>query len=324
MSVLSSEFTSKPTGRETSLWQKDPSGIYSQGIGTVVNDDITGVMEGIYSTTGYGGTVTVENWYKQLPYAFIFTNRANRKSTFYLPISPSNLTITTHFATNVISTMYGTVEEHSEQRYYDIVISGTTGMSPRYWEPNEITMGGGGRAGFPIKGLIPGGAGGFAARTQALAEIAIGQASAIFGDDAPSTGINLEKTGYVAFHNLYKFLLAYKKDASGESSTRKRKSHPIKFVNYKDNNEYDMAIQSFQLTRDASNPMLYNYNLIMRAYNLREANGSDIQGDIADRAAELGLDDINNNSIFSMMANKARSAKNAAYAAIATAKGFGS
>ena len=126
------------------------------------------------------------------------------------------------------------------------------------------------------------------------------------------------------FYNLYKFLLTYKKDASGESSTRRRSGHPIKFVNYKDNNEYDVAVQGFQLSRDASNPMLYNYNITLRAYNLREADGTDIQNDITDRAAELGLDDINNDSFFSKMANKARSAKNAAYAAIAAAKGFGS
>lgn len=320
--LTSAEFPGNPSGAARSIFPG--SNINGSGAGTISKDTITGVMEDIYSTTGYGGTATIENWYKQKPYAFVFTNRSNKKNTFYLPISPSNLNITTHFATNVISTMYGTVEEHSEQRYYDIQISGTTGMAPRYWEVVENTFGTGGRAGFPIKGLIPGGAGGFAARTQALATAALNSASDVFGNDRPSTGIDLERTGYVAFHNLYKFLLAYKKDTSGETSIVKRRQHPIKFVNYKDNNEYDVAIQGFTLTRDAANPMLYNYNLTMRAYNLREANGTDIQNDINDRAAELGLDDINNNSLFSKMANKARAAKNAAYSAIAAARGFGS
>lgn len=320
MGRLDAEHTGKASGAEKSVFPNgNPNGAFG-----AFTSGILETMEDIYSTRSFRGKSSAENWYKQKPYAFVFISRSNRKSTFYLPISPSNLNITTHFATNVISTMYGTVEEHSEQRYYDIQISGTTGMAPRYWDVIENTFGTGGRAGFPIKGLIPGGAGGFAARTQALAAAALNNAADIFGSDRPSTGIDLEKTGYIAFHNLYKFLLAYKKDASGENSTVKRKQHPITFVNYKDNNEYDVAIQGFTLTRDASNPMLYNYNLTMRAYNLREANGTDILNDITDRAAELGLDNVNNNSLFSKMANKARSAKNAAYAAIAAVKGAGS
>ncbi len=292
-------------------------------------------MEKIYKTDPeFGNTSFVRNWYLQKPYTFVFTDRKKNVSTFNLPISPSNINITTHWATNVISTMYGTVEEHSEQRYYDIVISGTTGMSPRFYKPvigtdARVNAPSEGRVGFPIKGLIPGGIKGglhgFASRTQALVTNALNQASDLFGfGDRVTTGIDLKRTGYVAFHNFYKFLLTYKKDASGESSIRQRSKHPIKFVNFKDNNQYDVAITGFQLTRDASNPMLYNYNLTMRAYNLQDITAETIEIDIADRAAELGLDNINNESFFSTMANKARQAKNAAYAAIAAAKGFGS
>ncbi|CAM6003882.1 unnamed protein product [Sphagnum balticum] len=36
---------------------------------------------------------------------------------------------------NVIPTLYGTVEEHSDVRYYDIVIEGTTGMAPKFVKP---------------------------------------------------------------------------------------------------------------------------------------------------------------------------------------------
>lgn len=287
--------------------------------GTITND-----MEKIYKTSpDTGATTFTHNWYKQKPYAIVFTDRSGNAETFYLPISPSNLNITTHWATNVITTMYGTVEEHSEQRYYDIQISGTTGMSPRYYRPIGFQrLPSDGRAGFPIKGLIPGGAGGFFQRTQDLVSNALNQAADIFGDDRGTTGIDLENTGYVAFHNLYKFLLTYKKDASGENSKRRRSSHPLKFVNYKDNNEYDVAITGFQLTRDASNPMLYNYNMTMRAYNLRDVTSNKIVADVQDRAQALGLDGLES-SIFSKMATKARQAKNAAYSAIAAVKGFG-
>jgi len=287
---------------------------------TVLND-----MDKIYSTDPDTDDASYRShWYQQKPYAIVFTSRAGETDTFYLPIAPSNLNIVTHWATNVISTMYGTVEEHSEQRYYDITIVGTTGISPRYYKPlGYQRTPSEGRLGFPVKSLIPGEAGGFAKRTQALAQNAINNASdLILGREAPSTGVNSYQTGYVAFHNLYKFLLNYKKDASGENSIRRRSGHPLKFVNFKDNNEYDVAITGFQLSRDANNPMLYNYNITMRAYNLRSADSYDIELDIKDRSKDLGLDGIKT-SFFAQMANKVSQAKNAAYSAIAFAKGFG-
>jgi hypothetical protein len=231
--------------------------------------------------------------------------------------------------------MYGTIEEHSEQRYYDIVISGTTGMSPRYYDvierqtedeagrPSSAI----GRASFPVKSLIDGNLGGFFKRTQALVDNTLNQANDLLGDDNGSTGIDLTKTGYVAFHNFYKFLLAYKKDVSGElgtSASDRNQQHPLVFVNYKDNNQYNVAIQNFQLTRDVSTPLLYNYNIVMRAYNLQQADPQSIALDLADRAQELGLTEVNNSSLFSKIANKAKQAKNLAYSAIAAAKGFGS
>lgn len=270
------------------------------------------------------------NWYKQKPYAFEFGDSKDRR-TFYLPISPSNLNITTHFATNVISTMYGTVEEHSEQRYYDISISGTTGMSPRYYKEiktqirdhkNEVD----GRAGVPVKSKVQasGLLGGFFKRTLSLVDNVLNQASDLLGDDEPSTGIDLEKTGYAAFHNFYKFLLVHKKFAAGEKVRHKSTSKTLRFINYKDNNMYDVAVQTFQLTRDASNPMLYNYNIVMRAYNMRSADKKDISADVKERSEELGLSGIETTSVFAKVANKARQAKNAGYSAIAAARGFGS
>lgn len=262
---------------------------------------------------------SLENWYKQLPYGFRF-----RGMDFYLPIAPSNLNITTHFATNVISTMYGTVEEHSEQRYYDITISGTTGMSPRYYKavgqestvPSVV-----GRAGFPIKSKIGGNLGGFFKRTQALVQNSLNQVSDLLGESDPSTGIDLQRTGYAAFHNFYKFLLLHKKVATGQSTVGKGSKNLI-FLNYKDQSQYNVAIQTFQLTRDASNPMLYNYNISMRAYNLQTVDSDDVRPSVGARLADLGLNGINT-SLATTLANKARQAKNAAYSAIAAAKGFG-
>lgn len=294
---------------------------------------------GIYDTGESGNqfdnseakNTPIGNWYKQKPYSFEFGD-AGKTRSFYLPISPSNLSITTHFATNIISTMYGTVEEHSEQRYFDINIAGTTGMSPRYYKEISDQVSDSndtkalGRAGVPIKSKIGGGLSGFFKRTASLVENTLNQVSDLLGEDKATTGIDLRRTGYVAFHNFYKFLLVHKKLVAREKmadgyTARDKK---LKFINYKDNNMYDVAIQTFQLTRDASNPMLYNYNIVMRAYNLRSADAKDMKLDVGARADELGLSGLNTSSAFSILANKARKAKNAAYSAIATAKGFGS
>lgn len=277
----------------------------------------------------------IENWYKQLPYCFRHTDRKGIIEEFYLPLSPSNISIVTHFATNVISTMYGTVEEHSEQRYYDITIAGTTGMSPRYYDvksknllrsdpaSDAKTGKAHGRSGFQVKSLLN--THGFAQRSMELIQNTLNSATDLLGGaNKGKTGIDLKKTGYIAFHNLYRFLLAYKKDASGQNGTGFRyNGHPLQFVNYKDNNEYDVSIQGFQLTRDASDPMLYNYNISLRAYNLRNADGDKQSLDIEARANDLGLSGLEP-SIFATMSNKARQAKNAVYSAVAAAKGIGS
>lgn len=294
-------------------------------IGSEIDKEAVKIYETGELVSGSDSTGTIlENWYKQKPYAFRF-----RDQTFYLPISPSNLSITTHFGTNVISTMYGTIEEHSEQRYYDIQIAGTTGMSPRYYKNvsdqvyDSIDTKAIGRASTPIASRVGGTLGGFFKRTQSLIENTLNQVSDLLGEDNGTTGIDLQRTGYAAFHNFYKFLLLHKKVATGKSNIGSG-SRSLTFINYKDNNQYNVAIQNFQLVRDVSNPMLYNYNITMRAYNLRSADSKDIELDVKDRLAELGLDGLETTSIATKLANKARQAKNAAYSAVAAAKGFGS
>ncbi len=49
------------------------------------------------------------NWYKPLPYGFRFTSREGSSFICYLPLAPENITISTHFGTNVIPTLYGTI-----------------------------------------------------------------------------------------------------------------------------------------------------------------------------------------------------------------------
>jgi len=278
------------------------------------------------------------NWFRAMPYGFRFRDRrTGQDQILFLPISPQNLTIVTHYATNVITTLYGTVEEHSEQRYFDIQIEGTTGIAPRYTLPidkksinslksmtsdGRSSYGDGNGSRLSINANL---AGGFFSQTIGVVNRILGNAQDLLNgkESMNVTGIeNENNTGYAAFHRLYKLFLHYKADASGVSprgavnlnprviNREDNSAHPLAFLNYKDNNAYDCVIQNFVLKRSASNPMLYNYSISLRAYNLRtiDAIKADIGG-YKDRLANLGLNGIQSNTLLSSVTDTSKSVK---------------
>jgi hypothetical protein len=248
--------------------------------------------------------VESQNWYSAKPYGFKMSTRDGGTFTMFLPISPSNLNIQTPFATNIIPTLYGTVEEHSDVRYFDISIEGTTGMAPQFVKPGAgqdaatiySQLRQSGRTGTPIAGSIS--AGGFFAKTLALANQIKGKAADLLdGGPKPKTGIVADNSGYVAFHNLYRFLLQYKKDAAGTGgSTAARQSHPLTFFNYKDNNQYDVVVRSFSMRKSAENPNLYYYSIQLRGYNLRSIS-SPINDNLTQRLKDLGINGVDSSSV---------------------------
>jgi hypothetical protein len=254
-------------------------------------------------------TISEQNWYTAKPYGFKARFKNGGSAVMFLPINPNNISITTNFATNVISTLYGTVEEHSEVRYYDITISGTTGMAPRFVSPDlkesgDVDPGAAyssvrrkGRSTFSVANSLS--AGGFFAKTLGIAnQIKQKAADLLDGGPKAKTGISPDNSGYVAFHNLYRFLLQYKKDASGTSGKGgTRKHHPLTFFNYKDNNQYDVAVRGFTMVRSADNPMLYNYTIQLRGYNLQTSNRKAIDEDLTKRLEDLGLSGVDGSSL---------------------------
>lgn len=294
--------------------------------------------------------VDATKWYKSYPYGFAFwsfdaKNGSLASETFWLPIAPSNINVTTHYATNIITTLYGTIEEHSEVRYYDIVIQGNTGIAPKYTVPFKNVEGAGNPAGVAVSKpgipspnkVSPGnpsvGRSSFGSAATAgvlggfLPEVTNSFAAAANlvnniknpGGRKNPTGITPEQSGYYAFHNFYKFLLRYKADTSrigkeGEGSkltvlgpsptnkpsqsgrNAKRAVHPLQFLNYKDNIKYNCVPISFTLTRSAERPMLYDYNIRLRAFGLQNVNAKAVNSD--NLRAELGLGGLEG-SIFS-------------------------
>jgi hypothetical protein len=263
-------------------------------------------------------------WYKTFPYGFRFINRKGEKYTIYLPINPNDITITTHFATNVLATLYGTVEEHSEQRYFDIEINGTTGMTPKYLNTNfqvAINSGGNdgntsGRASFKVDAAWSDMTFGIGAKTLARAQAIKNKAADLFTGRQNETGVLPNDSGYAAFHNLYRFFLQYKINTSGiyDSSYRRPptgeiSSHPLWFLNYKDNNRYKCAIQRFTLKRTANDPMLYNYNIVLRAYELSEMDVPNPGEGENKLMRDLGLDGVKGSSVLGKIKQMVNGAK---------------
>ena len=311
---------------------------------TVKVADSKAPMENIYETSRgslpNSASMTVSspltNWYKALPYGFKFTPHDKDPITIFLPISPSNLSIITHFATNVISTLYGTVEEHSEQRYFDIIIDGNTGIAPTYTDITSVENAASakgesnGRKSFtPVETIPSGLLGGFFSKTIGAANQALNKAADVVSKQKNNSGVHPAKTGYVAFHNLYKFFLYYKKDVSGELSVQPRtskKGHPLIFFNYKDNNQYYCSIQRFTLKKSADSPMLYNYTIQLRAYKIDKLGEKalDADDDMAKRKEALGLNGVKNSSVFSTIKGISSGAKSVFGALSGGAKIFGS
>jgi hypothetical protein len=242
------------------------------------------------------------NWYVARPYGFRFTDASGSSTSFNLPILPKNINITTQFATNLVNTLYGVVEQHSENKYYDIQIQGTTGFAPQFLEPITDEIGSttsSGRQGFSNSPSV---LGGFLPNVEnkinSFANTVKSIGNAITNKSSNQTGVYNDNNGYVAFHNFYRFLLEYKKQMAGASAGGSSKSgiagavtgalsNPVGaitsaisgggddkkasfvFYNYKDMQEYDCAIRSFTLNRSSDNPFLYNYSITIRAYNLR-------------------------------------------------------
>jgi len=238
------------------------------------------------------------NWFSAKPYGFAFYDRSSGvvsapKRTVWLPISPSNIQVSTPMATNIITTLYGVVEEHSEVRYYDITISGTTGIAPKYIgypesktvknEDDDVAPISRGRTAFDIGEKIPF----LSTFIDQISSLAIAKEENIKGTDD-------KQTGYYAFHKLYQFFLMYKQDTAGSKpdsteSALKRKRHPLTFLNYKDNVQYDCVPLVFNLTRSADNPMLYNYTIQLRAYNLKTIVSNRVTDSFLLSADKLGL-----------------------------------
>jgi hypothetical protein len=276
--------------------------------------------------------------YKTSPYGFKYSIGENFYE-FWLPINPSNLTITTRFPNTITPTLYGVSIERSEVKIYNINISGTTGIAPRNTVINN------GKPAVVAKDYEKGGMvdsnGRKTAQVSALTDVTKGLqeldptglvknavapiadgiknlTNSVFGEAAKS-GFKNEQSGYVAFHNLYLYLWTYQKYAASRVDSKiagdLQKSELI-FLNYKDNNRYNVAPQSFSLIRSAESPYLYNYSIELTGYFLGGLDktslfsGFEGQDFYNNQLKALGLDGTSSTTIKAQANNVAGSIKN--------------
>lgn len=184
---------------------------------------------------------SINHWNWSAPrYAFKYRFEMG-VSTMFLPINPENLAITTSYATNLIPTLYGTIEEHSPTRYFNITISGTTGIAPT--GPK-----------LPDAGRVD---------QKYKDEMMAGRDKTPLDDGQDDIGVYPHQSGYIAFHSLYRFLMRYKHDAATNN-----RNEPLYFFNYKDNNVYRVSLNYFQMNRAAEDPFMYRYVITMTGYSI--------------------------------------------------------
>ena len=279
---------------------------------SVLPSNTDGRDNGDYDSTPYA--LESGNWYKTLPYGFriwvpatshtpaidpsklgavaafhsagsSFSSSSSSNAQelfFFFPVNPESVSVNTPYAVQVTPTLGGIVEEHSGAVFYNITVSGTTGVLPSLDFSTGVPQSSDSlRTSASSDGLIPPGiAGGFGASTINAINSAVSKITGV-GSRLVDGNVN-DNTGYTSFHVLYKFIWLYHLAKANGSNGE------LMFVNYKDNNQYNVIIQNFQLSRDKSRPHLYQYTIQMKGWQLA-TNVTVPSFDAGNRLADLGL-----------------------------------
>lgn len=178
-----------------------------------------------------------------------------------LRIPPSSISISTQFASNVSATNGGILEENNGVVFRIITIQGSTGVFP-----DRVVVGQGEKPGFAaalLKNIFPGtvnAIGSVIDSVNAIKEAVVGP-----GEKELSPKVEeFKNTGYFQFWALHNFFVAYaelKKRTEGQDFR-------LLFNSPKDNISYVCTPILFDLRRDQTSPLLYRYNITLKAWDL--------------------------------------------------------
>lgn len=227
----------------------------------------------------------IENWNKIFPYSFS-VNAIDKDSGYTvnqladiqlgldsvsidLMLPPAAISISTPFANVVTATNKGILEESNGVIFRNIAIRGNTGVHAA--RPTYSAVGATGVSRV-LQAVFPGAYSAFQ-NTASKVQNSFGN---LFGSKKDSSGPQTKpeppynQTGYYQFWLLNNFFVKYaqaKKQPGGEKIR-------LVFNCPKDNIAYVCTPVSFDLARDASSPLKYNYSIVLKSWEIVAPQGS--------------------------------------------------
>ena len=181
------------------------------------------------------------------------------KSRHNLNIAPQAISISTPFAISAMATNKGVLEENNGVVFRSINISGTTGLYPL----RESAA----KASSQVSGSFKS----FAPKTAGAIDTLLNKV-ATSGKSSPSksSNIQLEQTGYYQFWELNNFLVSYAESKKSKDG----KNFRLVFNCPKDNLSYVVTPMAFNLSRSANDPLMYNYSISLKAWDITTSAGT--------------------------------------------------
>lgn len=242
------------------------------------------------------GSITVPgDWYKIYPYQFVVVDARNDKERkngtryiYSLPLPPDSLSINMIPASSATATLGGVVEETSVSVFWQVQLTGTTGIavgrptsSEGYDTKNPASIF---RSTISTTGLLSS----FGSALTSLANPLInlenlgrdfasgninplqagaGQLGILTQPNLPYTqsAVSNKSNGYKEIQLLHRFLFSYTALKDKEPD-----SWHLYFINHKDDQKMRVILQGgLQITKSAQEPNLYRYRISMKGWDNR-------------------------------------------------------
>lgn len=250
--------------------------------------------------------ISGQDWYKVFPYQFVVTTPAAESSKdaktasdqrfFYtLPLPPQSMVVKMVPASRATPTVGGVVEETSDNVFWVIQMTGTTGTAvSRKDITDRQAMAGKFRKKLETTGLLSG----IAANLNTIvgkvgntADQVLNAASAFNKGDYSSiagsvigavnnailpqlpysgSAVDAVTNGFTEMQEFNRFLYTFSR-LKGSNP----KSYNLEFWDHKEQKRYRIILQDFTIQRSAQNPNLYRYSVQLGAWNVRPLSSSE-------------------------------------------------
>lgn len=252
----------------------------------------------VKAQTSLFGKIIPTEWYQIFPYQFVVIDAKNdpeKKSgdryIYSLPIPPESIQLSMVPASRATATLGGVVEETSENVFWQINMSGTTGIAIGK-QNNDVNPATIFRSTISTTGLLSG--------LGAAVQQVFGQAQNIVnsvtsggsiggsvagllsGVTQPplpysKSSVNNTSNGYSEINSLHKFLFAY-------SALKDREPNRwfLYFINHKQDQKMRISLKGFNIQQSAQEPYLYRYRISIQGWDMQSAKGF-TQKNVVDR-----------------------------------------